>query len=122
MNTEMILFKEDILRIIKLGYEISSFAYFDGKFWRLKNVDNACYFLDRTTKLCKIYENRPVGCKFYPIVFDPQYGFKVDKLCPSRHTVHVDEIVYASKILLPKIIRVLKGEEYENIDYKLSRR
>jgi len=122
MNTEMILFREDIIRIAKLGYQVSSFAYFDGKFWKLRNTNRMCYFLDPATKSCKIYENRPIGCRFYPIIFDPQCGFRIDELCPSRHTVQVDEIIYASKILLPKIMRILRGEEYENIDYKLSRR
>lgn len=42
-----------------------------------------CVFHDG--KQCTIYENRPAGCKLYPVIFDEDVGAAVkDGLCPFQ--------------------------------------
>jgi len=43
---------------------------------------------------------RPLGCRLYPIVWDPERGVTVDEECPMRHTVTADEVFLKAKILL----------------------
>ncbi len=72
--TEMILSKEDIKRIIKsspnnLKKEEFVFKNKEG-FFQLKNISEHCVFFDFLSKQCKVYESRPQGCRFYPLIFD----------------------------------------------------
>ena len=67
LNTEMMLTEADIKRIESLGYE-GFYVEKDG-FLVLRNVNGRCIFLG-DDGLCRIYENRPEGCRYYPFVFD----------------------------------------------------
>lgn len=74
--------EEDIKRISGLGYEENYFAMGSDGFKMLKNSKaGRCVFHDGTQ--CTIYENRPRGCKLYPIVFNEDSKSAVrDDLCP----------------------------------------
>ena len=63
----MMLTESDIKRIESLGYE-DFYLEKDG-FLVLRNVDGKCIFLG-DDGLCKIYDDRPEGCRYYPLVFD----------------------------------------------------
>src|SRR5579871_83931 len=82
----MLLLDEDIARIRRLGYEENFFVTKNSQdgFKALKNSSaGRCVFHDG--RKCTIYENRPKGCKLYPIIFDEDQGHAVrDKLCPFR--------------------------------------
>ncbi len=95
----MILLGSDLKRLSRY-YKVEDFAIFDGRFWRLKNLNGRCVFLDLNGKRCRIYEMRPLGCRLYPVVWDPERGVIVDKECPMRHTVTADEVFLKAKILL----------------------
>jgi len=74
LETEMILSKSDINRIIKnspksLIKNDFVFKNNDG-FFQLKNIRDQCIFFNSLLKKCKIYEFRPQGCRFYPLIFD----------------------------------------------------
>jgi Fe-S-cluster containining protein len=90
----MTITKQDAGRIDALGYERGSYLVkTEDGFCELRNIDGHCYFYDPDTKECKIYENRPDGCRFYPIVYDvKKRKCVVDKDCPSRETMSRDEI------------------------------
>ncbi len=103
----MLLLDEDIERITGLGYEEKFFVAKKSQagFKVLKNSRaGRCVFHDGTQ--CTIYENRPKGCKLYPIIFDEDLGLAVrDKLCPFRdeflltpQTKHELEHVYLKLI------------------------
>ena len=80
----MLLLEEDVERISGLGYEEKFFAARTKGFKVLKNSRaHRCVFHDGTQ--CTIYENRPKGCKLYPIIFseDSMSALK-DDLCPYR--------------------------------------
>jgi len=86
-ETEMILSARDVDRIKNndpKSLQITNFVEktTDGLF-QLKNADGHCVFFDPTTKLCKIYEVRPEGCRFYPLIYDSDKRLCVlDKECP----------------------------------------
>lgn len=73
---------EDVERIIGLGYEEKFFAAKSQGFKVLRNNrEGMCVFHDGTK--CTIYENRPKGCKLYPIIFNEDSMSAVkDELCP----------------------------------------
>ncbi|MHB8566742.1 MAG: YkgJ family cysteine cluster protein [Nitrososphaerales archaeon] len=84
-DTEMPLLDEDVKRIIGLGFKEQYFAARSKGFKVLKNSsEGRCVFHDG--KQCTIYENRPAGCKLYPIIFDEDLSLPVrDELCPYRN-------------------------------------
>ncbi|MDG6923530.1 MAG: YkgJ family cysteine cluster protein [Nitrososphaerota archaeon] len=83
-HTEMLLLDEDVERISGLGYEEKFFVAKSQGFKVLKNSRaGRCVFHDETR--CTIYENRPKGCKLYPIIFNEDLMSAVkDDLCPYR--------------------------------------
>jgi Fe-S-cluster containining protein len=88
-DTEMMLLEEDITRIQGLGYEESFFTRTSEGFKVLKNsAAGRCVFHD--SKQCTIYENRPKGCKLYPVVYDEQLALAAkDVDCPFRNEFNI---------------------------------
>ena len=89
----MLLTEEDVKRIAGLGFKEQFFATGSDGFKVLKNSNQGrCVFHDG--KQCTIYENRPAGCKLYPVIFDEDLNLPVkDHLCPFR-----DEFDISSKV------------------------
>ncbi|RLG47527.1 MAG: YkgJ family cysteine cluster protein [Thermoproteota archaeon] len=84
LNTRMPLTRGDVKRITSLGYDPGEFAVRDERgILRLRNVGGRCYFL--RDGRCSIYESRPLGCRAYPVVWDPERGACVkDPECPGE--------------------------------------
>lgn len=81
----MLLLDEDLQRISGLGYNLDFFSSKTSEDFKiLKNSkEGRCVFHDGTN--CTIYENRPAGCKLYPIVFNEDSMSAVkDYSCPFR--------------------------------------
>ena len=93
-ETEMTLTREDVERIEALGYNRTDFLVrVMAGFCELNNVDGFCYFYDRETKECRIYEDRPEGCKYYPNIYDMRRKkCIIDRDCPSGETVTREEV------------------------------
>ncbi len=104
METEMILTESDIERIESLGYNREEFSE-RRDFYRLRNVDGKCYFLEGGK--CKIYGDRPLGCRAYPVIFNISTNeCELDDLCPAIDTIDEEEFEEKCLIIL-KIIREL---------------
>ena len=93
-ETEMMISKEDI-RLIEnkvLNVSKEDFAELnDEGIYQLINKENHCIFLDMTSKLCRIYEYRPKGCRFYPIIYDYENETCIyDQECPRVSLFHVE--------------------------------
>jgi hypothetical protein len=102
----MILTEDDIKRIERLGYERDMFLTNIDGYPRLRNIDNRCLFLDIRSGKCMIYNNRPLGCRIYPVIYHPKKGFMIDDICPARNTISIKEFlgrVNALKYFLNKI-------------------
>ena len=87
IETEMLLTKKDIQRIVAMtSISAKEFVTFneDG-FRKLKNKQSnsklQCVFLDKYGQ-CSIYEIRPVGCQFYPYIWDlTEHRIMIDDYC-----------------------------------------
>jgi len=67
----MLLSKNDIEKIQNIGYSINFFVRREKGFLKLKNKGGKCVF--HNGKICLIYNNRPDGCKLYPLIFNEEY-------------------------------------------------
>jgi len=114
IGTEMELLAEDIRRITARGYKMEDFVVEKDGAYRLKNVDGHCVFYDPQTRMCKIYDIRPVGCHIYPLVYDGK-SVTVDKTCPTWNTVPRSEI----ERLGPYVLRFLEDVKLSKIKIRL---
>ena len=90
-ETEMSLSNEDIEQIKGLGFDFDSFVVNRDDWLQLKNYDGRCVFNDG--KQCLIYENRPEGCKLYPITYDEDENCAVlDEDCPHRNSFKISKV------------------------------
>ena len=84
LDTNMLLSHQDIERIKRLGFDTNFFVTGRDGWLQLKNQDGRCVF--HSSIMCTIYENRPDGCKLYPIIYDKDKNCAVfDEDCPHRH-------------------------------------
>jgi uncharacterized protein len=92
-ETMMELSEDDILRLISIGFkreEICDIGH-DG-LPRLRNVEGRCSFMSDDGKTCKVYDNRPLGCKIYPVNCDEDGCIFVDEFCKAKGTVTREEL------------------------------
>ena len=84
LETNMPLSNQDIERIRGLGFDTNFFANESEGWLQLKNHDGRCVF--HNGKICSIYENRPEGCRLYPIIYDKDKNCAIlDEDCPHRN-------------------------------------
>lgn len=81
LETSMLLSNSDIQNIENIGYKKKNFVRINNRWFYLKNKNGRCVF--HNGKKCMIYDNRPEGCKLYPLIFDEEHKKAiVDKDCP----------------------------------------
>ena len=89
LDTEMMVSKKDISLILKSyspNLRKEDFVREINDDFLLKNINGHCIFLDISTNMCKIYNNRPQGCRFYPLTYDKDKKTCVfDEDCPRIH-------------------------------------
>lgn len=107
LETEMPLLKSDIERITRLGFDYDYFLVNRDGCLRLKNYDGRCVFNDG--EQCSIYENRPEGCKSYPIIYDEDKNCAIlDEYCPYREEFIISE---TDRLKLISLVTKLKDEK-----------
>jgi Fe-S-cluster containining protein len=90
VDTRMSLCDEDVARLRALGFRAKDFVYGYGHRKVLRNVGGHCYFLGDDG--CRIYNDRPAGCRLYPLVYDEGRRQGVlDSCCPHRAEFKVGE-------------------------------
>ena len=67
-ETVMLLSLDDVKRIKELGFSRDFFVDEVEGWLQLKNKNGLCVFHDGSH--CTIYENRPYGCRLYPVIYD----------------------------------------------------
>jgi len=73
-------------------FEISDGIY------QLKNTNGTCFFFNSKTMKCKIYRYRPMGCRFYPIIYD----LKEDRCILDKDCPHPQVFIHDSKLIAEK--------------------
>jgi len=119
IETEMLLSSNDIALIKKDKPKHLKIASFVRKteegFNQLINVKGYCVFFDSVAKMCTIYDVRPQGCRFYPLIYDSD-----KKLCVLDHECPRPELFYPNKNSQVKTCRkIVKFLEKEVVFTKL---
>ena len=110
LETEMLLSKKDMDRLEKKGFKSKYFSRQNNEgYVVLKNRKGHCIFFDVEQKRCKIYEDRPMGCRLYPIIFDDMKGIVADTLCPAKNKWTENRKSHRGK----KVIKLLKKIDSE---------
>ena len=95
MNTEMFISENEIKLILQNLKEVktSDFCFLNADgFYQLKNVNGVCYFFIKHKCRCSIYNFRPKGCQFYPLVYDTyKRACDIDKDCPNPRLIYPDK-------------------------------
>ena len=119
-ETMMELSNEDIERLAERGYLLEEFAIIDEGKTQLRNVDGYCYFYNRANKKCRIYENKPIGCSTYPVVYLVNEGMMIDELCPMGQTISKQELITKGKILDELLKKIdAEREYYQKLEMRL---
>ena len=112
-ETEMILSKKDIKRLMDRGYNQKQFVRYDKQgYATLKNRDGYCIFYDLTNRRCSEYEYRPSGCRVYPVIVDEDVGVVLDTICESRGTISEQEKTVKGKRVV-KLLEMIDAEAAE---------
>lgn len=92
LETEMLLSSGDIARLERDGHTTERFAQLgsDGYF-TLRNNQGCCVFYDKEKRRCKVYLSRPSGCRIYPIIHDEERGVLIDRICPVKSMITLQE-------------------------------
>jgi len=110
----MLLSNADIERLERKGYSKKFFVQFDSEgYAKLRNLQDHCVFYDGEKQRCKVYGDRPLGCRLYPVIYDEARGIVVDNICPARCNWNEKKIDKKGK----KVIKLL-----EKIDAEAKRR
>lgn len=114
----MILLLSDIDRLATRGY--SDFYELKNNFYVLRNIDGRCIFLNPVTGRCVIYDDRPLGCRIYPLIFDEDNGVLLDKYCPlSSFFAALGNELRIGCELLVKFMKELSKDYGYNVDMNI---
>jgi hypothetical protein len=78
----MPLREADVARLAARGHDPHRFAREEAGWLLLRNEQGACVFLRQGA--CSVYDDRPEGCRLYPLVYEEDTGPAMDELCPWR--------------------------------------
>jgi Fe-S-cluster containining protein len=99
-ETMMELSVDDIKRLEDKGFRLEDFTVQNDSITQIRNVGGFCYFYNRYEKNCQIYEDKPIGCCIYPVVYRVNVGtIAVDELCPMGKTISKHELMTKGKTL-----------------------
>jgi uncharacterized protein len=109
-KTEMLLSRADIRLLERAGHEREEFVRFNGQgFAQLRNSRGHCVFYQIEKRRCRVYRDRPLGCRIYPVIYSEEDGVIADDLCPKAGTVSKKEIDSKTE-KLRKLLQRIDGE------------
>ncbi len=110
-KTEMLLSNADLDRIERETKQVRrQFSYLRDGYFYLRNRGQYCIFLNPAANRCSIYDIRPQGCRFYPVIFDPFLNCAVvDKDCTNKDNIP-QEITLKNLPELREFILLLEKE------------
>jgi Fe-S-cluster containining protein len=113
----MLLSAEDIERLESNGYRKEFFARFDkAGYAKLRNRQGHCVFYDVEKRRCKVYADRPLGCRLYPVIYDEAKGIVVDSICHAQGTLTEGKMEWKGK----KVLRLLEKIDAEAKSRRLA--
>jgi uncharacterized protein len=119
-ETETLLTNEDVERLGRKGYSRDFFARFDKEGYAiLRNQNGNCVFFDPAKRTCRERENRPSGCRIYPVMHDEDTGIVIDEICPAKNTISEKQKARKGKKVL-KLLERIDSEAKSRRSEKLS--
>jgi Fe-S-cluster containining protein len=111
----MLLCTEDIERLERKGYSKQFFAQFDRDgYATLRNQQGYCVFYDAENRRCRVYADRPLGCRIYPVIYDEEKGIVVDSICHAQGTVTEKQKAKRGRKVL-KLLEKIDAEAEKNV-------
>ncbi len=108
-ETEMLLSKADISRLETKGYPKNTFVHFDSSgYATLRNRRGLCVFYDAVERRCKVYPDRPEGCRIYPIIHHVGKGVVADTICHANKTLTSSEMRHKGSQVIELLERIDK--------------
>jgi Fe-S-cluster containining protein len=85
-------------------------------FRTLRNVNGVCYFYDTERKSCKVYEKRPEGCRYYPVMYCLDEGKPIidEETCNKAYTITKAELKKITPRLTRLVMRILEDSRAGN--------
>jgi uncharacterized protein len=117
----MELSADDIKRLEAKGFRLENFTVQNDGVIQLRNVGGFCYFYNRDDKKCQVYEDKPIGCCSYPVVYLVNEGMIVDELCPMGQTISKHELTTKGKTL-DKLLKRIDYENYQTLSVSGNRK
>jgi Fe-S-cluster containining protein len=106
----MLLSNADIQRLERKGYRPEFFVRFDKAGYAvLRNRRALCVFFDAEKVSCKVYADRPLGCRVYPVILDEDKGIVVDSVCRAPSSVTAKEKARRGK-RVQELLKKVDGE------------
>ena len=105
----MELSSDDIIILEENGFRLEEVTVQNDNITQLRNVEGYCYFYNHIDGKCQIYENKPIGCCTYPVVYLENEGMIIDELCPMGQTISKYEMMKKGKIL-NKLLKKIDGK------------
>ena len=106
----MLLSRADIRLLENAGYDREKFVRVNRQgFAQLRNSRGYCVFYQTEKHRCKVYTQRPLGCRIYPVIYSEEEGVIVDYLCPLGGTVSKGEIGSKAE-KLRKLLQKIDGQ------------
>ena len=116
-ETEMLLSQKDIERLEKRGFKQSYFVKISKHgYAQLKNRGDYCIFYDSKNRKCCVYQDRPRGCRVYPVIVDEDTGIILDSICQSRNTISQTEKFLKGKRVI-RLLEVIDAEAAKRRGY-----
>ncbi|NHK30484.1 MAG: YkgJ family cysteine cluster protein [Asgard group archaeon] len=115
-DTKMMLSQKDIENITSIGYNKKDFVYLDTDgFFKLQNINGLCFFLKDNK--CEIYDHRPQGCRFYPIIYDLDLKKAIlDGDCPLINNIQDKTVKSFSQELRKFSMKLIEEKEYSEME------
>jgi Fe-S-cluster containining protein len=103
----MLLSIADIRRLKRKGYHEKSFVRFNKAGYAiLQNRQGYCFFYDAEKQRCKVYADRPLGCRVYPVILNETRGIVVDAICHAQNSVTEKEKARKGKKVLELLQKI----------------
>ncbi len=113
------LLREDIDRIVKLGYPDMSFYQQEGSLRFLIRIHDKCVFQEDEWG-CGIYPFHPLWCKFYPLIYSSRAEDVVlDPLCPYSHEfTYSEDLAQQIRAYVARLAKEVESEDTRIKDLK----
>jgi Fe-S-cluster containining protein len=122
-NSPVFVLPSEVKRLKALGVPLTKLE----KIFYIHREKKECPMLNKSTKLCEIYDDRPLCCRMFPFDIFSRNGlleWGIYNFCPTEKQGLQDRILITlvlrqlEKYLTPEILRYFKSEDFVSQKYE----